>query len=98
MCRQPGADLLAVAGDHVDHSLGHPRGGQLPGELQRTDRGLLVDLEHDSVPGRQRGYHFQIAKASGKFHGTIPAQTPIGSRRAAASSGLPATARGAPDW
>ena len=64
----------------VHHALGQVGLVEQLRQAQRGERRVRGRLEHTLLPIASAGASFHTAITSGKFHGTIPAQTPNGSR------------------
>ena len=79
MVEQRSAALLAVAGQHVEHTVGQVLSADL-GEPQHAQRCVLGRLEHERVAGAERHGDLQGRKEDGRVPGTIAATTPSGSR------------------
>ena len=75
------ADLLAGTGQDIHHAVGDARLAADLAQKDRGDRGGAGRFEDQGVPAASAGASFQAAISSGKFQGTIWAQTPTGSRR-----------------
>ena len=71
---------LAVAGEDVERALGEARLERQLAEPQRVSGVCSAGLRISGQPAASAGAIFQIAISSGKFQGTIWAQTPTGSR------------------
>ena len=66
--------MLKTPGGTPHSSAMRPRASRLSGVFSSG----LMTIE---LPAASAGAIFQMPSTSGKFHGTMPAQTPIGSRR-----------------
>ena len=77
-----------AAGQDVEHAGGMPASSASSPSLIAVSGEYEAGLRTTQLPAARAGATFQQAIRNGKFHGTMSATTPIGSRRVKSRPGL----------
>ena len=78
MLAQHLADRRGIAGEDVEHALGHAGLFGERDQRQRGQRRFIGGLEHHVQPAASAGETLRVIIEQGKFHGVMAPQTPIG--------------------